>query len=358
MKNSILTGSTAVAALMLAATTMPSFAAETIKLTTVSGYPKTAAWVEVFETTYVPEVNKRLAEKGDYEIEWSYGWGGAIVGPKGELEAIETGLADIGIVQTVFHPDKLRVYDIAFATPFVTTDLDLVTKTVNDLTEQFPAMKAVWAQNGLEFLTTLAAVDNYQILLDGEYTGPDSLKGLKIGGAGTNLRYVESVGATGVSSTLADFYNGVASGLFDGVIAWATAAEAFKLYEAAPTYVKVDFGGVNSMALSVNETVWAGLPEDVQVVLRDSAEVYREALANYAMDEAAQSVEDMVAAGATVVQVSQEDRVIWANGIDNIAGEWAAEVEATGAPGTEILKAYIDAMKAAGQTVLRDWSAE
>ena len=77
-------------------------------------------------------------------------------------------------------------------------------------------------------LTALAAVDNYQILLNGEYTGPESLNGKKLGGAGTNLRYIESVGATGVSSALTDFYNGVASGIYDGVIVWATAAEAFK----------------------------------------------------------------------------------------------------------------------------------
>lgn len=334
----------------------PAFAADSIRLTTVSGYAKTAAWVQIFEEVYVPEVNKRLAETGNFEIDWSYGWGGSIVGPKGELEAIEVGLADIGIVQTVFHPDKMRIYDIAFATPFVTTDLDLVTKTVNDLTAEFPAMQDVWADNGLKFLTTLAAVDNYQILLDGEYTGPESLNGLKLGGAGMNLRYVESVGATGVSSTLADFYNGVASGLFDGVIAWATAAEAFKLYEAAPTYVKVDFGGVSSMALSVNEGVWEGLPEEVQTALHESAEIYREALANFAMSEAAQSVEDMVAAGATVVQVSAEDRQAWADGLPNIAQEWAAEIEAKGAPGGEILTAYIAAMRAADQTILRDWS--
>lgn len=358
MINKILGGKYLFAGALALSTVMPAFAAETIKLTTVSGYAKTAAWVQIFEEVYVPTVNEGLAKTGNYEIDWSYGWGGAIVGPKGELEAIESGLADIGIVQTVFHPDKLRVYDIAFATPFVTTDLDLVTKTVNDLTAQFPAMQKVWDDNGLVFLTTLAAVDNYQILLDGEYTGPESLNGLKLGGAGMNLRYVENVGATGVSSTLADFYNGVASGLFDGVIAWATAAEAFKLYEAAPTYVKVDFGGVNSMALSLNESVWAGLPEEVQTVLRDSAEDYRKALALYAMSEADQSIKNMVAAGATVVEVSPEDRKAWADGMANIAQEWATEVEATGAPGGEILSAYIAAMVAADQTVLRDWSAK
>jgi len=350
-------GSALVATMLLGVSTVALQAAETIKLTTVSGYPKTAAWVQQFEESFVPAVNARLAETGAYEIDWVYGWGGAIVGPKGELDAIESGLADIGVVQTVFHPDRLRVYDIAYATPFVTTDLDLITKTVNDLADQFEEMHYPWQDSGQVMLTSLAAVDNYQILLDGEYAGPESLQGKKLGGAGTNLRYIESVGATGVSSTLADFYNGVATGIFDGVIVWATAAEAFKIYEAAPTYVKVDFGGVNSMALSVNESVWEGLPEEVQTALQDAAEVYRSDLANFAMSEAAQSIEDMVADGATVVEVSQQDRAQWAAGLPDIASEWASEVEALGAPGGEILTAYIAAMKSAGETVLRDWSA-
>lgn len=353
------TGSTALAAVMMLATTaVPGLAAETIKLTTVSGYPATADWVRLFEESFVPAVNERLAAAGNYEIDWVYGWGGSIVNPRGELDALEAGLADIGTVQTVFHPDRLRAFDVAYATPFVTTDLELITRTVNDLTVQFPDMLNGFTDANQVMLTTLAAVDNYQIVLKGEYTGVESLSGLRLGGAGMNLRYIESVGATGVSSGLADFYNGISTGIFDGAVVWATAARSFRLYEAAPTFVTVDFGGVNSIALSVNKTVWDGLPEEVQIAIKESAEIFRVDLAHYSMDEAAAAVAEMVANGATVVDVSDEDRAAWAAGLPNIAQEWAAEVEALGAPGSEILDAYMAAMKAGGQTALRDWASE
>lgn len=346
-----------VAAVAIAMMTTGATAAESVSLTTVSGYPPTASWVAKFQEVYVPEVERRLAETGNYEIDWTYGWGGAIVGPKGELEAIETGLADIGVVQTVFHPDRLRVYDIAYATPFVSTDIDLISKTVNDLAGVYPEMQRVWTENGQKMLVALAAVDNYQIMMRGEFTGPASLQGKKIGGAGMALRYIESVGATGVSSNLADYYNGVATGIFDGVIVWATAGNNFKIYEPAPTYVEVDFGGVNSMALSINSDVWESLPAEVQTALQDAAEVYREALAEFSIEDAASAIDQMVEQGVTVVEVSAEDRTEWAAGLPNIAAEWAAEVEAKGVPGTKILSDYIAAMKAADQPVLRDWSA-
>ncbi|WP_163851293.1 C4-dicarboxylate TRAP transporter substrate-binding protein [Pseudooceanicola aestuarii] len=344
--------------LALALGTTALSAAETIRLTTVSGYPTTASWVGKFEEIFVPEVEKALAETGTYAIDWTHGWGGAITGPKGELEAIESGLADIGVVQTVFHPDRLRVYDIAYATPFVSTDIDLISATVNDLARQYPAMQQVWEDNNQHMLTSLAAVDNYQIFLKGDYTGTDALSGIKLGGAGMNLRYVESVGAIGVSSTLADFYNGVATGIFDGAIVWATAAESFKIHEAAPTVVKVDFGGVNSMALSMNLQTWEGLPEEVQTAMADAAEVYRKGLAQYSMTDAQRAMDQMAASGANIIEVSTETRTDWAQGMDNIAGQWAQEVTAMGAPGDDILSSYIEAMRAAGQPVLRDWSAE
>ena len=111
------------AALVAAALTTLSFAAgatQTIKLTAVSGYAPTAVWVNVFQTHFIPEVDRRLAAKGNYRIEWNQAWG-TVAKPRGELDALQNGLGDIGIVQTVFHPDKLPMFNIGYVTPFITT---------------------------------------------------------------------------------------------------------------------------------------------------------------------------------------------------------------------------------------------
>ena len=64
-----------------------------------------------------------------------------MVKPRGELEAIETGICDIGIVVTAFHVDKMPLYNVAFVTSFVSHDLLLVVRTIDELTEQFPEMR-------------------------------------------------------------------------------------------------------------------------------------------------------------------------------------------------------------------------
>jgi len=85
----------------------PVMAAETIKAVVIDGYPAKAMWVKEFTEFFIPEVDKRLATSGNYEMEWQESYGGSIVKPKGVLEGIELGLGDIGIVTTIFHSSKL-----------------------------------------------------------------------------------------------------------------------------------------------------------------------------------------------------------------------------------------------------------
>ena len=52
---------------------------DTLRLTVVDGYPTQSLWVKEFIDFYIPEVEKRLAAKGDFKIRWNQAWGGQIV---------------------------------------------------------------------------------------------------------------------------------------------------------------------------------------------------------------------------------------------------------------------------------------
>ncbi len=88
----------------------------------IDGYPAKALWVQEFTNFFIPEVDKRLAETGNYKIDWQESYGGSIVKPKGVLEGIQLGLGDIGIVTTIFHNSKLPSQAISAVTPFVAAD--------------------------------------------------------------------------------------------------------------------------------------------------------------------------------------------------------------------------------------------
>ena len=65
-----------------------------------------------------------------------------------------------------------------------------------------------------------------------------------------------------------------------------------------------------------------------------------------------------VRGGATVREASEAERRQWAAGMNNVAKVWAEKLEAEGAPGKAVLATYMNTMRAAGATPLRDWDKE
>ena len=54
----------------------PAMAAETVKAVVIDGYPAGALWVKEFTNFFIPEVDRRLAESGNFVMEWQESYGG------------------------------------------------------------------------------------------------------------------------------------------------------------------------------------------------------------------------------------------------------------------------------------------
>ena len=338
---------------------LPAVAQEKVSAVVIDGYPARALWVKEFTNFFIPEVDKRLAASGNYEMQWQENYGGSIVKPKGVLEGVQLGLGDIGIVTTIFHSSKLPSQGISGSTPFVASDARAVAKAVDEIAREFPAMNNEFAAQNQVYLATGVVLDTYQVFCSEEVSSVSDLEGKKIAGAGLNLRYLEGINeAAGVRGGLTDFYNMVQTGLVDCAMLWPESAATFKIAEVAPYMLRVDLGAVNSKTITANADYWNGLPDEVKDVLRDVSIAYRDHVAGIAMDRAQASREAYVASGGTIVEVSAEDRAAWANAMPNVAQEWAATLNANGEAGTEMLAAYLGKLEDAGYVGVRDWNED
>lgn len=345
----------ALAALMA----LPAAAQESISAVVIDGYPDRALWVKEFTNFFIPEVDRRLAENGNYKMNWQENYGGSIVKPKGVLEGVQLGLGDIGIVTTIFHSSKLPSQGISGSTPFVASDARAVAKAVDEIAREFPAMQNEFAAQNQVYLATGVVLDTYQVFCSEKVSTVADLEGRKIAGAGLNLRYLEGIkDAAGVRGGLTDFYNMVQTGLVDCAMLWPEAAKTFKIAEVAPYMLRADLGAVNSKTVTVNADYWKKLPDEVKDVLKAVAIDYRDHVAGIAMDRAAASRDAYVAAGGTIAELSDEDRAAWANAMPNLAQEWASTLNGKGEAGSEMLAAYIGKLADAGYTGMRDWTAE
>ncbi|WP_420333048.1 C4-dicarboxylate TRAP transporter substrate-binding protein [Roseibium sp.] len=349
----------ALALALLSATSLPVSATETIKAVVIDGYPARALWVKEFTNFFIPEVDKRLAETGNYKMDWQESYGGSIVKPKGVLEGIKLGLGDIGIVTTIFHSSKLPSQAISAVTPFVAPDSRAVAKAVDEIAKEFPTMQKEFEKQNQVYLATGVVLDTYQVFSKDPINSISDLEGKKVAGAGMNLRYLEGIdGAAGVRGGLTDFYNMLQTGLVDKAMLWPEAASTFKIAEVAPYMLKADLGAVNSKTITVNKDYWDGLPDEVKQVLQDVAVEYRDHVAGIAMDRAQASRDKYVEAGGTIVEMDPAEREAWAAAIPNLAVEWAADLDSKGEPGSDMLKAYMTKLQDSGFTPTRDWSAE
>lgn len=331
--------------------------AETIRATIVTGHPPVFRWVRMITESFIPEVNKRLEGTG-YEMEFDPQFGGAIAGVGEELETVELGLAELGVIQSLFDPAKLAVQNVSYYTPFVSADHDLVAKVMLDLHRNDPRMQRAYEENGIHYLGAPVAIDDYLLLTKFPVNSLADLEGRKIAAPGPAVNWLSGTGAVGVSGNLTTYYNELQTGVYDGVIVFASAALPGKLYEVAPHITRLGLGAQYAAGLGANADWWDGLPEEVQTALTEAAD----ATGEWYLADLGTAVETafakMAEAGATVAVAPDELRQAWADKMDNAAKTWATTLDAEGREASGVLQAYMDAMRAGGAEPLRDWDKE
>ncbi|MGE5145549.1 MAG: C4-dicarboxylate TRAP transporter substrate-binding protein [Candidatus Eiseniibacteriota bacterium] len=332
-------------------------AAETIKMTVSAGHPAVFLWVKHLHESFIPTVDSELAKTGKYKIEWNEAYGSTVAKIGSELETIEQGISDMGIVGTVFHSAKMPLQNVTYQVPFGPADANVVTAVMNELHEKLPAMQKSWERYNQVYMGGFA-IDNYGLVTRDPIKTVEDLKGKKIGGAGPNLNWFKGTGAVGVVGSLNTFYNDIKTGVYDGAIVFATAAVPAKLYEVAPAYTQVNFGAMYAGGVSVNKTRWDAFPAEVKAAFRAAAKVYG---VNYLKEQTARvnaSIEAYNKNGGKVEPLAPAERAKLAKMIPNPATDWLKLTGEKHLPGKDVLKAYMDGVRATGFKFARDFDKE
>ena len=334
-----------------------SVRADTVDITLAAGHPPVFRWVKHANQTFIPTVNEALKGTG-VTVNWSEQYGGSLAKVGGVLEAVEEGLAEVGLVSSLFEAAKLSPQNVTYFTPFVSSDPTAVSELIDAMHEENEELRKSWEENNLEYLGAAIGIDDYLLMTKFPVNSLSDLEGKKIGAPGPAVNWLKGTGAIGVSGNLTTYYNEIQNGVYDGVIVFASAALPGKLYEVAPYITRVGFGAQYAGGIAANKEWFDAQSEDMQKALRMGGVAQRIAYHEDLDAAVAKAFEVMAENGATITDVTPEFRESWAAGMDNVAKSWAAKLDEEGKKGTEILKAYMDAMRSAGAKVVRDWDKE
>ncbi len=345
---------TVISAIMLAVSATTTIA-KTHKITVVAGHPPIFLWVTLTRDFFIPEVDKRLKEAGAKDkIIWNQAYGGTIAKIGGALEAIESGVADMGFVGTLFEAPKMPLHNVTYMTPFGSNDIFKVVDTVSELQSKIPALRGEWDKYNQVFLGG-TGLDSYGILTNFPAKTVDDLKGHKIAAPGPSANWIKGTGAVAVAGNLTTYYNSIKTGVYDGTLTFMTAASALKLHEVAPHILIVDFGAMFAGGLSINKDIFESFSPELQKIFKEVGKEWEAKLAKAQTDKLNASLALMKSKGATITYLSQAERSRWANMLPNVPMDWADAMEKKRKPGKKTVKAYLDGLRNRNVNLPRDW---
>jgi TRAP-type transport system periplasmic protein len=164
-----------------------------------------------------------------------------------------------------------------------------------------------------------------------------------------------------VDGALTTFYTDIQTGVSDGVLTLALGAIAAKLHEVAPYISRVQIGTVFSGGVAINADSWEALPAEVQDAMLQAGDFYSKAHGQDLVDRQELAMNAMIEQGAdqdppvTVSELPAAERQKWVDSLPDLAGEWAAQTDARGIPGSDFLAAYMNGLRERGEVPARAW---
>lgn len=342
----------------IAAFAIPAAAQEALRLTIASGHPEVFLWVKHMKESFIPTVNAELAKTGEVEIEWTEAYGGTLVKLGSEAEAMRSGIIDVAMASGVFSPAELGILNITYAMPFGPTDPRMVTTAVEDaLSSTDGLLDQIADMTGVVYIGGGVSIDGYNIAATRPVRTRADMRGMKIGGAGPNLAWLDSTAAVGVQGSYVTFYNDIKTGVYDGNIGWMTANVPARIYEVAPYWNQTDFGAMYIGGLGVAKDRWDSFSQETQEAFRAGARAYAEGFFKEQAARFEAAEETLLENGGDIVVMDPAERAAWIEEMVNPVTAWRDAAAQRGEPVDELLSTYRDNLAEAGFTFTRDYLA-
>lgn len=333
-------------------------AQQVLKFTITCGHPPVFSWVRVLDETFLGTLDREIAAAGSpVKIEWTKAYGGTVAKLGAESDALRTSVSDAGIVSQIFEAAKFPLQQVTLQVPFGSPDIAVVSRIVEKLHGQFPEMNDAWSKNNMLLLATVA-IDGYQLVTNFPVKSAADLAGKKIFVPGPIANWLQGTGAVAVAGNLNTYYNGIQTGVAQGAIVSMSPTWSAKLHEVAPHITLCNLGAQYTGSVAFNLKSYQRLPPVVQQAVIKAGKAYGQEFARVQTALAEEAVKNLRAAGATVAVLPDAERAKWAAMLPNLPDTWSTQLEKQGLKSAKaIAAAYVDALRAEGVTLVRDWKA-
>ena len=309
-----------------------------------------AGWAAEFELSYASPYTEthpygaadaewiaRIEEHSGGRVEITPYWGRTLVTSREGVDELSAGVADMAYIAPIYARSG---YDLNRLVPgmfYGFTDPEKVLNVYMDLVETYPDFNA--ELDGVHVVGYNVGTPMHILLREKPVETLDDLKGLRIRSAVDFIGPLAAFGAEGVTMPMTETYPSLEKGVVDGVIAPYEALKSLSFAEVVGYYSELPHSRGAYPSRGINGDVWSNLPEDIQQIFDDNTEwlsLRTLELAQVAEDEGrAYGEEQGVVFNAVAPEVVAEYSATFAPAIEEVA----AELDAMGKPGSDVLSA-------------------
>ena len=311
----------------------------------------------------VSEVQKwwadEVARRSGGRIVWTdFYWSGALTKAGETLEAVQVGLADVGMIAWPYYPGKLPLANWTYSVPFGPGDPLLILEAAQQLYYEVPALRQEVEDYNLVFLFP-SAIDTYNLTSKDPIVTYEDFDGIKIASIGSyHPKILEVAGATAIAMPVAEHYQALQSGIIDAEFLPWDISHAYKYHDFNKNITWVDMGAIMPVGLGINKDTWDTLPSNLQGLMLEVADEAVQLNASLILERRNAALAEWEKLGVTRHDMLEEDRTQWANALDDIPGSWIKEMEDNGLPGRNVMVKYLETLEALGHMFPRRWAVD
>lgn len=198
------------------------------------------------------------------------------------------------------------------------------------------------SERGIRFL--YAAVFPQYTLFSGPkpFTSIDDISGMKVraGGAAISKSF-RLLGAVPIQIPGGEMYDSLKRGIVDAAFWPEVAVPAYDLQEVmSSAIVGTDLGGATNF-VGINKATWDGLSDEHRQIFTEAAAAAQKNFCEWIEGASQEVLDNMVEEnGLELTVLTDEQRGTLQEKLASVRSDWAAEMEAAGKPGTEVLEAW------------------
>ncbi len=266
--------------------------------------------------------------------------GGALGKSVEQYDLAVEGTADIILINPAYLSGRFPMHEIVELPLIFPGDGVNATRVAMGLHEMFPEMLDDFADVKVLVWSPLGA-RKFQMVEPVETIA--DLKGKKIRVTGSiPTETVTLTGAVPVAMPPSEIYTSIERGTLDGSLFEWEGYNAFKLWEVAKYTTMVDIATTSHLVV-MNKEKYNSLPADVKAVFDEYAgakasQVYAQVM--YDMDRNA--YDKIIEGGQVLVEVSAAEKAKFEAAVKPQRDQWAADMDAKGFPGTEMVNAALE----------------